>query len=203
MGTVVSLTEAKIQELVAGWEGVSLTQEQINALVSQLVVSQAVLDATMEEFVTVVKPQLEADLAAGAIAVSELNDVVLPELINDLASNSLSLENLNTVTLPALQEELQNEIDVNAERPKIYVQPEPPDNPDENDRVLQPADRWYDDDNDLADHIWNGTEWVLYEFEIPDLSEAIEAYISPEHALYKSPVTDSIPVTIGANITPT
>lgn len=95
MGSVISLTDTKIQELMAGWAGVALSQEQINALVSQLMTNQQTYSAVLENFKEVLVPQLRADLSANDIKVAELNDTTLPNL-------EVSLENLNDVILPDL-----------------------------------------------------------------------------------------------------
>jgi hypothetical protein len=102
MATVTSLTEDKIQELVSGWEGVSLSQDELNALVSQLWVDNESHDAALTEFKNVTVPELADDVAAGSTKVSDLNDVTIPDLEAQLSAHDLNLTNLNTVELPLL-----------------------------------------------------------------------------------------------------
>lgn len=111
MATVTSLTEAKIQEMVAGWEGVELTQTELSALIQQLWNNNESQDANLTEFRTVILPALEADLAAGSIRVSDLNDVTVPALQAELDQHQLSLDNLNTVHIPQLTAQLQTNAD--------------------------------------------------------------------------------------------
>lgn len=106
MATVVSLTEAKIQELMAGWAEVGLSQDQINSLVGQLVVNVQSQGADLENFNEVVLPAIEADVAAGSIAVSDVTTNLIPSIEVALADNTLAIENLNTSVVPFLQSEL-------------------------------------------------------------------------------------------------
>lgn len=106
MATVTSLTEEKIQELVAGWEGVSLTQDQLNSLVQQLWNNNESQDANLSELRDVILPALQADLDAGSIRVSDLNDNHIPALEARLDQHDLNLTNLNTVDIPNLNAQL-------------------------------------------------------------------------------------------------
>ena len=106
MATVTSLTETKIQELMSGWTGVALSQDAINALVSQLWTDVASQGANLENFNEVILPDLLADLAAGAIAVNDIVTNGLPDLESALAANELAITNINTAVLPLLQTEI-------------------------------------------------------------------------------------------------
>lgn len=185
MATVVSLTEAKIKELLAGWEGVSLSQEQINALVAQLWTSQATLDAMMETLREVTLPQLQGDLDANSTKVSELNDTILPNLEADLEQTSLELQNLVAVDLPSIQQSIDNEVELTRERPKVFVQAEPPpayDDLEERDLVV--GDTWFDIDDNNKQYIWNGVEWSTMNVNIGDFSLTVRKFLTTKHQIY-------------------
>lgn len=184
MATVISLTKAKIEELLAGWEGVELSQDQINALVAQLWTSQATLDAVMEEFQNVTLPQLQDDLAAGSVKVSELNDVTLPDLEATLDQNSLEIDNLNTVILPGLEADLNSTVENLALAPRRYVQEDPPTNPDIDDRDLVHGDIWIDTNNGNTQYRWNGTAWTTLEVDVADFSLTARKFLSTQHMIY-------------------
>lgn len=111
MATVTSLTEQKIQELVAGWEGVSLDQDELKAIIAQLLVSQDSTTAALDELNNITMPQLRADLDAGSILVSNLNDNLIPDLDLRMDQNDLDLQNLNTVDIPSLQGQITSNSD--------------------------------------------------------------------------------------------
>lgn len=199
MATVTSLTEEKIQELMAGWELVGLSQEEINALVIQMRSDQQSADARLTEFNDIILPQLREDLAAGSIRVSELNDTTIPDLQASLAEAQATVNDLAGVDIPALRDDVNSAGQNIKDRPQVFVQAdEPPAYDDLEDRYLVVGDTWYDSEN--VQRIWDGVQWTSLSVDIPDLSATIDQYLSPEHALYKSPVADSVPVTNGANI---
>lgn len=106
MATVTSLTKAKIEELMAGWTDVALSQDEINSLLGQLLTDVDSQTAALTNFQEVVLPDLAADLAAGSAAVNDLVTNALPDLESDLAAAQLSLTNVNTAVLPLLQTEI-------------------------------------------------------------------------------------------------
>lgn len=108
MATVTSLTEDKINELMAGWESVAFDQQEHDALLSQLKIDLEANDARLTEFSDITLPQLQADLAAGSIKVSELNDTTIPNLQATLDQHALNLTNLNDVDIPALNTQLDS-----------------------------------------------------------------------------------------------
>lgn len=185
MATVSSLTKEKIQELVAGWEDVNLSQEQINALVAQLWTSQGTVSAEMEYFQNVILPQLVADLGASSIKISELNDTRLPELEADLAQQDLTIDNLRNVEIPAIQEGLVNTVDNVQARPKVFVQPdEPPPYDDLEERDLVVGDTWFNSANNNEQRIWNGVEWSTFNVDIADFSLTVRKFMSTSHMIY-------------------
>lgn len=184
MATVVSLTETKIQELLAGWEGVALSQDQINSLITQLGVDVGSQGASLEHFNEVVRPQLEQELGEGAIAVNDLLSTQIPQLQVDLQNAQDNLEVLNDHTIPALQEELTTTAINVVEAPKVYVQTEAPEDPDENERYLVVGDVWYDSDDNNLQRIWNGVEWTSFGVDIPDFSLTVKKFISSNHMIY-------------------
>ena len=127
MATVVSLTQTKIEELMSGWQGVSLSQDAINAVVSQLWTDVQSNGAVVSNFENVVVPDLLEQTNAGAIALDNLVTNQLPTLEADITANSAAIENLDTVELPLLQDRVHtNElwiIDLNEEiLPELYTQ---------------------------------------------------------------------------------
>lgn len=184
MATVVSLTEDKIQELMSGWQSLGLSQDQINALVVQLKGTVETNDAQMQELNTTTLPQLQTDLAESSIRVSDLNDVTIPDLQNNLDQSKLAIENLQTVDIPALRQDVDSTIQNAIDRPKVYVQPEAPTNPDDDDRYLVVGDVWYDEDNNNKQTIWNGVEWSTFGVEISDFSLTVKKFMSSSHMIY-------------------
>lgn len=184
MATVTSLTATRIQELLAGWEGIGLSQDEINALVIQLKTNVLEMNASLEHFNEVTRPKLEADLAAGSVAVSDLNDNVLPSLQGQLDQASLDVLDLVTVTVPSIQADVEATLINVAERPNVYVQDEPPENPDENDRELVVGDSWFDSNDNNRQRIWNGVEWSTFNVDVADFSLTVKSFMSSKHQLY-------------------
>lgn len=185
MATVVSLTETKIKELLSGWEGVSLSQDEINILVQQLLESQAAVDAAMLAIKEVTIPGIQTELAANDVKLAELNDTTLPGLNATLDQTRLELANVKDVEIPALQTNLAAEIQSTIERPKVFVQNEPPppyDDLEERDLVV--GDTWYDSDDNNRQRIWNGVEWSTFNVDIPDLSLTVKKFKTSTHMLY-------------------
>ena len=184
MATVISLTEQKIKELLAGWEGVALSQDEINALVLQLQTNVESQGASLTNFNEVVRPQLEADLAAGSIKISELNDTTIPNLQAELAQAQDEVQDLVTITVPALQQEMANTSTNVNERPNVYVQPEAPTNPDVDDRDLVVGDSWFDSDDGNKQRVWNGVEWSTFNVDVADFSLTVRKFLSSTHQIY-------------------
>lgn len=183
MAVVTSLTEDKIEELMAGWASVGMSQENINALVIQLRDSQAAANARLAELDQVTLVQMREDLAANSVQVSELNEM-LPALQTDLEQSQARIDNLTSVDIPALQQGLDNQIVNLIDRPKVYVQPEAPTNPDEEERFLVVGDTWFDSDSDNKQTVWNGVEWSTFGVEISDFSLTVKKFLSSSHMIY-------------------
>lgn len=185
MATVQSLTAEKIQELMAGWDGVELSQEQINSLISQLLTSQAMLDLLMEQFQNITLPQLLQDLNANDILLADLNENTLPGLQQALDDAEAQILNLQTVTLPGIQQDLINEIEGSAARPKVYHQADEPTNPDIDDRDLLFGDTWFDEDDGNKQYMWDGLAWTASLVgDIPDFSLTVRKFLSTTHHIY-------------------
>lgn len=184
MATVTSLTETRIQELLAGWEGIGLSQDEINALVLQLQAGLASQTAVMDDWTNNLLPQFQAAIDANDIAISDLNDNVLPGLQQSLDQAELDLQNLNDVTMPFVLDNLSN-IGTNVnERPKVYVQDDAPTNPDVDDRVLVVGDTWFDSNDNNKQKIWNGVEWSTFGIDIPNFSITVQHLLSANHHIY-------------------
>lgn len=184
MATVVSLTESKIRELLSEWDDITLTQEEINSLIIQIAQEQDSVTVRMDELNNEVLPQLQQDLAQGSILVSELNDTKLPQLQQSLEQARLELQGINEVDIPALQAGLDAQIVNYRERPKVYVQPEPPTNPDQEERNLVVGDSWFDSDDNNRQRVWNGVEWSTFGIDIPDFSVTVRKFMSTTHLIY-------------------
>lgn len=184
MATVVSMTEDKIRELLAGWEGVSLSQDEINSILSQILIRQDSDSAELADFRNNSLPQLYADLEEGSNRISDLNDNVLPNLQNDLIQAQQDVENMRTVDIPSIQDTIANELENTATRPKVYRQPDPPDNPDVDDRDLVVGDTWFDSDDNDTMRLWNGVEWSTFAIDIPDLSLTVRKFNTSTHMIY-------------------
>lgn len=183
MAVVTSLTDSKIQELMAGWQIVGLSQEEINSLVIQIRAAMESHDAQITELRETTLPALQEDLAAGSIKVSELNEKI-PDLENTLAEAQLQLDDIQNIIVPSMQESIDNTTQNIIDRPKTYVQPEAPENPDEEDRYLVVGDGWFDSDDNNRQRIWNGVEWSTFGIDIPDFSVTVRKFMSSTHLIY-------------------
>lgn len=184
MATVTSLTASRIQELLAGWESVGLSQDEINSLVIQLKNSVLSMDASLTEFNEVIRPRMEADFEAGSIAVSNLNDNLLPALQSQVDEATLDVMNLVTVDVPSLRADMDATQANVAERPNVYVQDEPPENPDENGRELVVGDSWFDSNDNHRQRIWNGVEWSTFNVDVADFSLTVKSFKTTRHQIY-------------------
>lgn len=184
MATVVSMTEDKIRELLAGWEGVSLSQDEINSLVDQLKNNQDSTMANFDFFNNIVVPMLQADNAANSTAISDVTAVQLPNLEAALEDHQARMDNIQGVDIPAIQEMLDNEVTNSIDRPKVYNQAEPPTNPDDDDRFLVVGDTWFDSDDGNKLRLWDGVMWTTFEIDIPDLSLTVKKFNTSTHMIY-------------------
>lgn len=182
MATVSSFTEAKIRELLSGWEGVALDQEQINIIIDQMRIRQDALEVEITEFNDVTLPQLRDDLAAGSIRVSELNDTTIPNLEQKITVNEGDLQDLNTVTLPALRSDLDSSIVNSLSRPQMFFADEPP--VSTVDRELQVGDVWHDTNDGNKQHRWDGTAWVSFSVDVADFSLTVKKFLTNTHQIY-------------------
>jgi hypothetical protein len=184
MAEVTSLTEQRIMQLASEWVSVADNQETTAAFVGMLKTFLEQNQAKLSELNEQTIPQLLETLAANEISVSELNENVLPDLQSALDENATALADLNTVAIPALQIGLENEIENARARPHVYVQPEAPTNPDEDDRYLVVGDSWFDSDDNNRQTVWNGVEWSTFNIDIPDLSITVKKFKTSTHMIY-------------------
>lgn len=201
MATVQGLTATRMQELAAGWTDVDANQTDTDVVVNGLKISQETFNALFTTFLNATLPQLLEALAGNEIRLDDLNDNVIPDFQNWLDALELAIENLQTVTLPELEQELNNEVEGNAARPKVYTQPDEPENPDIDDRDLIVGDVWFDSDDDMKMRLWNGTEWSLMDVDTEMLAEIVRNNVSPNHTFFVSPVDGQINTGVGVNIT--
>lgn len=184
MATVVSLTKTQIEELLSGWEEIGLSQDQINGLVIQLQTRVISQEAYLENFLEVVKPEMEAQAAAAAIELSDLKDVTLPALQADMDQANIDVETMMTVTIPSLQNDVISTVTNVNERPSIYVQPDEPTDPDDDERDLVVGDTWFDSDDDNTQRIWNGVEWSTFKIDVADFTLTAQKFKTSTHMLY-------------------
>lgn len=184
MAVVTSLTATRIQELLAGWESVGLSQDEINALIIQLATNVASQAAVVEDFTETTLPHLREDLEGAANTVSDLNDNVLPTLQSTLSEHDDQLEILNTVTLPSLQESLDATVTNVRESPKVYVQDDPPEDPDDDGRDLVVGDTWFDSNDENAHQIWDGAAWTTFKVDVADFSLTAQKFKTTTHMIY-------------------
>jgi len=184
MATVTSLTKAKIEELLSGWADIDLSQQEILALIGQLYIATQGHDAALTEFRESDLPALQETLDANADRLSELNDSVLPGLQETLDAASADLQNLNLVDIPSIRQDLDAEITNGIDRPKVYVQDDPPEDPDDDARNLVVGDQWFESDNNNLQHFWTGAEWSTMAVDIPDLSLTVKKFKTSTHMIY-------------------
>lgn len=184
MATVTSLTQARIEELMSGWELVGFSQDEINALIVQLSQSVETQKAVLIEFEEVVVPLIKDELATGAIAVGDVKDNLLPQLQSDLAQAREQVSNLEQVVVPSLQQDVENATQNLIDAPKVYIQPEAPTNPDDEGRYLVVGDTWHDEDDNNMVRLWNGVEWTTFKLDIPDLSLTVKKFRVSSHQIY-------------------
>lgn len=184
MATVTSMTVEKIQSLMAGWESLGASQEEINAMVIQLRSMVESSTINLFEFQEVVLPRLRDDLAANAHQMEMLTDQVMPNLERELEQSRNAIEDIQTVVLPSIQVGLDATIQNAVDRPKVYVSDVAPESPDEEDRFLVTGDTWFDSSDDNKQRVWNGVEWTTFGIDIPDLSITVRKLKSGQHLIY-------------------
>ena len=185
MATVISLSENKIRELLAGSAGVAMNQDQINALVQEMYIAQQTINARMDSLDGVTIPDLADDVAQGNIRIDELTATVIPDLDLAQQQNSERLDNLLAVTIPTLEADLESTAINVRESPKSYYTETPPLNPDDDGRELVVGDSWYDPNDNNKRQTWNGVEWTVFDVnDIPDFSLTVRKILSTSHQIY-------------------
>lgn len=184
MATVTSLTKARIEELMSGWQMVGLSQDEINALLLQLNASVEEQKAVLIEFDEVVVPLIKEELAQSAIEVGDLRDNVMPNLQQDLEQARAQVAELELNVVPSLRQDVDNTTQNLIDRPKVYYQDEEPTNPDEDERYLVVGDVWYDTNDQSMQRIWNGSAWTTFKLDIPDLSLTVRKFKVGTHQIY-------------------
>lgn len=111
MGTVVSLTEAKIRELLNGWQNFSLTQNQISDLVAILSSRTEGLQTSMEQLQNVTIPELILLVQQTAGNVSDLNEGMIADLQTGIQHNSQQIQNVINQLIPAVESALLFELE--------------------------------------------------------------------------------------------
>lgn len=183
MASVVTLSEDKIQELMAGWQAVADRQDALNAEITELKAQVETYEAMMLEFTNLTLPQIQAIVAANSIETEDMKDNAIPNLELGVDENAADLVDLNTVTLPAIQNDLSLLGSSVAAVGVPYRQDEPPLDDDPDNPILI-GTRWYDTNDDEKEYSWNGTEWVESGISIPDLSLTAKKFKTSTHMIY-------------------
>lgn len=186
MATVVSLTEAKIRELLASYDGVALSQEELEALVQQIKFETDQTNAEMELIRNSTIPQLNEDVASSSNEVANLRDVVIPTLEITQDQQGAQINDLLTVTIPTLEADLASTATTVRESPQTYYDETMPTNPDADGRDLVVGDTWYAPLEDNKEYTWNGVDWTTMSVsaDIADFSLTAEKFATTRHMIY-------------------
>lgn len=184
MASVTSLTATRIMELVDSLDAGTATISDLNAVVAALnsKVEASQLDIT--EFHEITLPALQDQLANNATVVDDLNDNKLPDLQNALDENQTALDELNTVTLPSLQADLASGIENSLVRPQTYFSDVMPVEDELDEFYLNVDDVWYDTAHGNKQYRWDGTQWITFSVDIPDLSITVKKFQTSTHLIY-------------------
>lgn len=184
MGTVNGYTTEKALELAQGVASVEQKQSEADAEIAQLRAEVIAARELLVEFATQTVPQLEATLAANAAAVAELNDTSLADLDAALSDHQEALDNIN-VEVGANSTDIESQY-VNIQAlPHTFNQPIAPVDGEDEWRPLMIGDRWNDTSTpENQEHRWDGTEWVVANIEIADLSLTVQKFKTSTHMLY-------------------
>ena len=184
MASVTSLTATRILELMAQWDGTVLGLEEINAVVADLNTKVETSSFNLTQFHEETLPALQEALASSNTAVSDLNETKIPDLESALDSNQSALDELNSVTLPSLQADLAAGIENSLIRPQTYFADDPPAEDPIEEFYLNVDDVWYDTNDGNKQHRWDGTQWVTFAIDIPDLSLTVKKFKTSTHLIY-------------------
>jgi hypothetical protein len=182
VATAVSLTDEKIQELMAGWQAVSNRQDELNAQITELKGQVETYQVMLMEFTNMTLPEIQALVSATDLEVSDLKDNTVTDLEALVSQHDLSLININTVDIPAMRSYLDLIGSDQLEIGVPYRQDEPPVDDDPDNPIL-PGTRWYDTNDNNKEHFWNGTDWVDA-MTVPDLSLTVQKFKTSTHQLY-------------------
>lgn len=182
MASVTTLSEEKIQELMAGWQAVADRQDALNVEITELKTQVESYQGLLIEFTNLTLPEIQALVAANSIETEDLKDNAIPNLEIDIQQQGQTLEDITGVTMPAMQNYLDLIGSDQLEIGVPYRQAEPPLDDDPDNPIL-PGTRWYDEDDNNKEHFWNGTEWVDA-MTVPDLSLTVRKFKTSTHLLY-------------------
>lgn len=183
MATAISLTEDKIQELMAGWQAVADRQDELNAQIAELKGQVQTYQTLLTEFTNMTLPEIEALVAANDLEVSDLKDNTVTGLEAQVNQHDLNLTNINDVDIPALQE---NVTLIGSNLASVGVPYRQPDAPvdDDPDYPILVGTKWYDSDDGDKEYSWNGTEWVESGMDIADFSLTAQKFKTSTHMIY-------------------
>lgn len=183
MGVAVSLTEEKIQELMAGWQAVADRQDELNAQIAELKGQVLTYQSYLEEFTNMTLPEIESLVTANDLEVSDLKDNTVVDLGAQVDQHELNLANINDVDIPALQE---NVVLIGSNLASVgvpYRQAEPPLD-DDPDYPILVGTAWYDEDDNNKEYRWSGTAWVEAGGTVADFSLTAQKFKTSTHMIY-------------------
>ena len=108
MAIVTSYNKEKIEELMSGWEGVSLRQDDIDSLISQLQTEVGSQGSLLQEFQNVTVPNLLARTDAASELLDNFLTNDLPALQADILANTNAIESLGAASLAELETRLHS-----------------------------------------------------------------------------------------------
>lgn len=183
MASVVTLSEDKIQELMAGWQAVADRQDALNVEITELKAQVESYQGLLTEFTNMTLPEIEALVAANDLEVSDLKDNTVTNLEAQVDQHELNLTNINDVDIPALQ---QNVDLIGSNLNTVGVPYRQPDEPldDDPDNPILVGTRWYDTDDNEKERFWDGTQWVESGGTVADFSLTAEKFKTSTHMIY-------------------
>lgn len=201
MATATSLTKERILELAAGWDAVQEAQDVLTATVEGLSTTLQSQQADLNEFNNTTLPNLQNTVSNNDTQIQDIKDNAIPDMQAILAEHDSRMDSLDQIQLPAIVQDL-SDVAANAGAiPQIFFADDPPENTD--DRDLQINDVWYDKNDGYKQYNWDGTEWMPFNVDIPDLSLTVKKFKTESHEVYTPLSGDTTPMTAttkGANI---
>ncbi len=183
MATATSLTTERILEIAAGWTSVEQAQADVAAMVIDLKTVVDENDQAVHDLTQTVIPTLQTDVAARDIAIGDIQDNAIPNLQQDVANQAADIVDINEVTIPGIQSNLDSIGSTMLAVGVPYRQAEPPLDDDPEFPILV-GTRWYDEDDNQKEYVWDGTGWVEAGGTVADFSLTAQKFQTSTHMIY-------------------